>query len=165
MNLVKRIDERINQIEGGLLILLLGIMVVLAFLQVVLRDLFSTGIAWGDILLRQLVLWIGFLGGALATSKQRHIHIDALAHFMSPRVKAGVGIFTNLFGAVICAILCQASLRFLESEIEANTMILAQIPVWYAEIIIPVGFGLHVIHFLIRASLSTSEAFQKESAG
>lgn len=163
MKLVQKIDQWFNRLEGGLLIFLLSIMVILAFLQVALRNLFSTGIPWGDILLRQIVLWLGFLGGTLATSKERHIHIDAFAHFMSPRVKAAVRIFTNLFGAVVCLILAQAAVRFVQSEIEANTMMFKQIPVWYAEVIIPFGFGLHAIHFLIRSSLSASEALQKES--
>lgn len=164
MKLIQKIDQWINRLEGGLLIFLLSIMVILAFLQVALRNFFSTGIPWGDIVLRQIVLWLGFLGGTLATSQERHIHIDAFAHFMSPKVRAVVRIFTNLFGAVVCVLLFQAAVRFVQSEIEANTMMFKQIPVWYAEVIIPFGFALHAIHFLIRSSLSAREALQKESA-
>jgi TRAP-type C4-dicarboxylate transport system permease small subunit len=40
---------------------------------------------------------------------------------------------------------------FVESEKAAGQMMYQNIPVWYAQIIIPVGFGLLVVHFTIRA--------------
>ncbi len=164
MKIVSLLDEVVNKIEIGMLIFFLSVMVILAFLQVVLRNFFSAGFVWADILLRHLVLWLGFLGGVLATSKHRHINIDAFAHFMSQKVKAGIHVFTDLFAAAICVLLCQASIRFVQSEMEAKSLVFEQIPSWYAQIIIPVGFGLHVFHFLIRSVLSAREAVKKESA-
>ena len=164
MKLLSDLNDRLTKIEGGLVVVLIGIMMILAFFQVVLRSVFSSGFVWADILLRHMVLWIGFLGGALATSKQRHIHIDALAHYVGPRVRAALGVFTNLFGAAVCAALTVASIRFVEGEIQAESMFYERIPSWYAQIIIPVGFSLHVIHFLIRSVLSAREVMEKEAA-
>jgi len=164
MNILQKINTAFNKMEGALLVVLLSIMVVLAFWQVMMRNLFHGGFMWGDILIRHIVLWLGFLGGALATSHQRHIHIDALAHFLSPRVKSVVGIITNLFGAVVCVILLNASLTFIHGEIDAQSMIFEGVPAWYTEIIIPVGFGLHMIHFLLRSGMNAFDAFRKGSA-
>ena len=163
MKILRTIDDRMTVLEGGILIFLLTVMMLLAFFQVVLRSAFSSGIVWADILLRHIVLWLGFLGGALATSKQRHIHIDAFAHYLSPRVRSAFGVFTNLFGAMVCILLTMASVRFIEGEIEANSLVYEGIPSWYAQIIIPVGFGLHVAHFLLRSMLNTGEALRKEA--
>lgn len=154
MKLLKRIDSFLNMLEGGLLIVILGVMMVLAFLQVVLRNAFSEGILWADILTRHLVLWIGFLGAALASSNERHISIDALTRFLSPRTRTAVKALTNLFTAVICYFLLRASQTFVANEILDERMIYGGIPSWYAEVIIPVGFGLLVIHFTIRALLN-----------
>ncbi len=164
MKLLQALDDRLTKLEGGLVILLLGMMVFLAFFQVVLRSAFSSGLVWADILLRHLVLWLGFLGGALATSKGRHIHIDALAHYASPRVRAILGVFTNLFGAAVCVALTMASVSFVRAELEAGSMMFEGVPAWYAQVIIPAGFALHVIHFLIRSFQSAHDATRKEVA-
>ncbi|MCK7524997.1 MAG: TRAP transporter small permease [Ignavibacteriales bacterium] len=64
-------------------------MVLLAFAQVILRNVFGTGLVWGDTIVRHMVLWAGFVGGALASYEGRHISIDALTKFFPPRVKHG----------------------------------------------------------------------------
>lgn len=158
MKLLQKLDAILNKAEGGLLILLLTVMILLAFLQVVLRNAFSSGILWADILLRHLVLWIGFLGAALAASSDRHISIDALTRFLPERVKKGVNGLSYLFAAFICLLFFRAALTFLENERLDGTTVYADIPSWYAEIIIPIGFGLLVVHFVIRAILSAREA-------
>ena len=163
MNIVAAIDDYLKKAELGMIVLFLSVMVVLAFLQVVLRNVFSAGIVWADIVLRHLVLWLGFLGGVLATSNHRHLNIDAFAHFMSERVRASVGVVTNLFGAGICVLLAQASIRFVQGEMEAHSFVLEQIPSWYVQIIIPLGFSVHVIHFLIRSAVSARDAMKKGS--
>ncbi len=161
MKLLRTIDEMLNKLEGGLLILFLAVMVVLAFAQVVLRNAFSAGILWADILLRHLVLWTGFFGAALAASKNRHINIDVLTRFLPERVKSGINILTNLFAATICALLMQAAITFVRQEMADGNVVIEGIPSWYAELIIPVGFGLLVFHFLVRAVVSAGELWEK----
>lgn len=158
MRLLQKIDALLNKAEGGLLILLLAVMILLAFVQVVLRNAFSSGILWADILLRHLVLWIGFLGAALATSSDRHISIDALTRFLPERIKRGVNTLSSLFAAFISFLFFRAALTFIESERLDGSTVYAEIPSWYAEAIIPIGFGLLFIHFLIRAILSGRDA-------
>jgi TRAP-type C4-dicarboxylate transport system permease small subunit len=153
MNLLKRIDKALTRFEGYVLITLLFIMVVMAFLQVVLRNLFSSGILWADIFLRHLLLWLGFLGAAIATSENRHINIDALRRFFSKRMRSAVEVLTDSFAAVICFMLAQASWTFVQGEIADRRVLFGDIPSWYAQVIIPIGFGLLVIHFAIRALL------------
>jgi TRAP-type C4-dicarboxylate transport system permease small subunit len=54
----ERADEIIDRVEQTSLVILLSSMIVIAFLQIVLRNLFSTGLSWGDSLVRNLVLWV-----------------------------------------------------------------------------------------------------------
>ncbi len=161
MTFLLRVDSFLNKLEGGLLILLLALMVLLAFLQVVLRNFFAEGIFWADILLRHLVLWVGFLGAALATSEERHIGIDAFSRMFSARTKAGVRIVTNLFALTVSYLLFNASKKFLQFEREDVRELFLGIPEWYSALIIPVGFGLIMVHFLIRAITSAETVFKK----
>jgi len=161
MKILKTIDSVFNKIEGALLIFLLLVMLFMAFGQVVLRNFFSGGIVWGDILLRHLVLWIGFLGAALATSGERHLNIDILTRYLPGRLKGAVAALSNVFAAVICFLLFRASLTFIEFEISNNSTVFAEVPSWYAQIIIPAGFGLLAFHFIVRAILDAGKTLQK----
>lgn len=162
MSFLKKFDSLLNKFEGALLVLLLAAMVVMAFLQVVLRNGFNSTILWVDILLRHLVLWTGFLGAALATSSQRHINIDAFTRFLSPRVRSIVNSLTSVFAVAMCWFLLQASVTFVKNEMIAGSTIYADIPAWYSALIIPIGFGLLIFHFSLRAILSANAALKNE---
>lgn len=164
MKIIKKIDFVLNKIEGAILIILLLVMLVMAFGQVVLRNFFSGGIVWGDILLRHLVLWIGFLGAALATSGERHLNIDVYTRYLPERWKGAVATIADIFAAVVCCLLFRASLTFIEFEISNTHMVYGEIPSWIAEIIIPAGYALLMIHFSVRAILDANKALQKEQA-
>jgi C4-dicarboxylate transporter, DctQ subunit len=161
MKMLKKLDLTLNKIEGVFLILMLSVMMLVAFGQVMLRNVFHTGINGADILLRHLVLWIGFLGAAIATSEERHINIDALRRFLSPRIRSAVDVLTDLFAAVICFFLMNAARVFVQSEMADQRMVYQDIPAWYVQVIIPIGFGLLVVHFTIRAILRAHSALTK----
>lgn len=150
MKLLQRIDDVLGRGEGALLIALLSVMVVLSFVQVVLRNLFSESLLWGEIVLRHMVLWIGFLGAARATGEGRHISVDAFTRFLSPRMKTVARVLTNSFAVVVCYFLLSASLKFLADEVEAGNTLHGDVPSWYSQIIIPIGFTLIIIHFVLR---------------
>lgn len=163
MKVLKTLDAALNKVEGVLLILMLSIMVVVAFGQVVLREVFHTGLDWGDILLRHLVLWLGFIGAAIATSKERHINIDALRRFLPQRVRSAVDVFTDLFAASICFLLMKAAYVFVQSEASFQRMIFENIPSWYVQMIIPIGYGLLIVHFTLRALIRANTALAKDA--
>lgn len=157
-----KIESFLTRVEGYLLTFLLSVMVVLAFVQVALRNFLSSGIFWADPLLRQLVLWVGFLGAALATSEARHIRVGVLRKFLSARGRAAVDACTDLFAALICSLLLKASWVFLQSEMADQRTLFAGMPSWPVQTILPLGFGLLLLHFLIRAILHVQAARNKD---
>lgn len=124
-------------------------MVLLSFLQVMLRNFFHTGIHGADIFLRHMVLWITFLGASLATGSDRHINIDILTQFLPGSLKGIRGIVINLFALLVCFILFIASWRFVAMEREGGSILFGQTPVWIMQIIIPLGFFLISFRFLV----------------
>lgn len=152
MKVIEKINSWIEKAETAVLVAVLGSMVLFAFLQVVLRNIFHEGILWGDILLRHLVLWVGFIGASLATREQKHINIDLFSRFMSERGKKVVRILTNLFSVFICYLLADASWTFVQDEKMMGTEIFTDIPAWYFQTILPIGFFLMALRFLILAA-------------
>jgi TRAP-type C4-dicarboxylate transport system permease small subunit len=149
MKAIEKLNSWIERAETIVLVSVLAVMVIFAFLQVVLRNIFHEGILWGDILLRHLVLWVGFIGASLATREQKHINIDLFGRFLSDKGKKIVRLITNLFSVFICYILANASWTFVQDEKMMGTEIFSDIPAWYFQTIIPIGFFLMSIRFLI----------------
>jgi TRAP-type C4-dicarboxylate transport system permease small subunit len=139
----------LHRLEDGLLALTLGLLILLAPLQLFLRNFFDSGIGWGDPLLRVLVLWVGMLGALAATRGRRQISIDLLSHAVGERVRSGVGVVTSLFTALVCAVVAYHSARFVASEIEHEAIAFAGVPAWTCEIVIPVVLGLIALRYAL----------------
>jgi TRAP-type C4-dicarboxylate transport system permease small subunit len=146
----ERIDEIIGSLEQILLGILLGTMIFVAFIQIVLRNILSTGLAWGDELVRNLVLWTGFIGAAVATREGKHISIDVVSRWISGKRKTVIEIITNGFSMSVCALLTFAALKFVRNEIQMKSVLFLEIPSWASEIILPVTFGVMTFRFCLR---------------
>ena len=156
---LQRLDIALSRFENVLIITTLGIMVILSFLQVLLRNFFNTGILWGDIFLRHLVLWVGFIGASLATREERHINIDILTRFISKKLVPFVKIIIDIVAVIICIILAKASYVFLQYEIEAETILFKNVPSWYFQIILPLGFALIGFRFFLKIIEQITQLF------
>ena len=151
MNRLKRLDETLDRIETVIVVLFMSAMMGIAFLQIVLRNVFTTGLTGGELILRNLVLWIGFLGATLATREGKHINIDAISRSLPPFSRAVVETCVHLFSSLICGLLTYASLKFIGNEAEMGTMTLVRIPTWILEAVLPLTFGLMAFRFALRA--------------
>lgn len=141
----------IHLFEDGLLILTLSAMSLLALSQIILRNLFDTGIEWSDPLLRVLVLWLGLLGAIAATRQNRHITIDVASRLLPHSGRMITGVISNLFSAVICAVISYHAAVFVVMEYEDGITAFADMPAWLCESIIPLGFGLMALRFLVNS--------------
>lgn len=126
-------------------------MILLAAFQIVSRNLFSFGLLWGEPLLRVLVLWLALLGAMAATRDGNHIKIDVLPRFLPRRVNHYVRRVTDLFSALVCALLAWHAARFVHAEWQDGLEMFAGIPSWAFELIIPFGFGIMALRFLLHA--------------
>ena len=163
MKLLGLLDRFFYRIEYALIVLFLGSMILLAFTQVVLRNIFGTGIVWADTIVRHLVLWLGFMGAAVATSDERHISIDAFTKFFPARIKHAVMILTSLFAVVVCYYLGTAAWGYvLEERTNGGDLVLG-IPTWVALLIIPSGYFLLAFHFLVKVVQNIVRVFSNET--
>lgn len=139
------------------LILLLASMILLSFSQVVMRNFFSFGFIWISDFLRAEVIWITFVGAALATEYKRHIRIDVLTRLI--RNKPTIRVFdalADLFTACISALLFVAAVQYIALMKPYSTdVLILGIEEWMIRLVIPYAFaamtircGLFVANFL-----------------
>lgn len=151
MRLIRQLENILGKIETLTVTVLLSLMILIAFGQVILRNVFNEGILWGDIFIRQLVLWVGFLGASLAVRDSKHISVDFLPHILPKTWGKLIQFIVNITAGIISGFLALAALRFVQFEMEGSATLFLNIPVWIFQIILPYSFCVISARFLIKA--------------
>lgn len=151
MRVVRQIDFFLGRIETVLVVFLLSLMILFSFGQVILRNFFHHGILWADIFIRQLVLWVGFLGASLAVRESKHISIDFLPHFLPTSWGKPLQATIDLAAGVISGFLAWAAWRFVHFEMEGGTTLFLDLPAWLFQTVLPYSLGVICGRFLLRA--------------
>ena len=148
---LKRLDRVGRALEDIVLVVMLTSMIVLAFGQIVLREIFETGIIWADELVKLMVLWLAMVGSVAASRDDRHIRIDALSHVLPGRLVSITRLIVDLFAAAVCGVIAWQAWRYLQLEIEFEDVVLVDTPAWLAHVVIPGAFLLICYRFIILA--------------
>ena len=160
---IGRVTTVLHRVEDGLLALILTAMILLASAQIVLRNLFDSGLLWSDPLLRVMVLWLGLLGALAATRDDKHIVIDLLLRLTAPRWHAPVRAVTATFTAAVTAIIAYHATRFVHEDYLAGTKVFWEVPAWTTELILPLAFGLMTLRFALQALRNVRATLHGES--
>lgn len=163
LGFLKAIDLTFARIVELLLIVLLLVMMFLVAGQVILRNVFSSGISWADIASKHMVLWVAFLGAMLATRGRQHIAIDALTRLFPRKTRNSIRIVLDLLAAYIAFVLAKAAYAFVIDERAMGTMLFDDFPVWIAQIIIPFGFAMISLEYLIGVGLDVWRIYKDSS--
>jgi TRAP-type C4-dicarboxylate transport system permease small subunit len=150
-NLLSKLDRFSRLLENFALVTLLSGMIVLAVSQIVLREVFDTGIIWADELVKLMVLWLAMFGSVAASRDDRHIRIDVLSHLLPERLVSVSRALVDVFAAIVCAVIAWQAWRYLQLEIEFEDRVLVDTPAWIAHIVIPLAFALVSYRFVILA--------------
>lgn len=134
----------LHRFEDALIVLVLAGMILLAVLQILLRNFFGMSLTWVEPLLQNAVLWIGLLGAMIASRHDDHISIDALSHYLSERLLRWLAVCVDLFTCAVCAVAGWYSLNAVRDEAEFGGALLSigdvAVQGWWLQVIIPLGF-------------------------
>lgn len=139
-------------IENGVLVGLLAAMIVLAVGQVVLRNLFSIGFVWTDPVTRLLVLWVGLMGAMVASRNDEHINMDIVSRWLPAPLQRFTHVVTSFFTFAVCAAVAYNAGRLVYFDYRDGLMVFGFFPAWIAETIVPFGFAVIGLRYLLRGS-------------
>jgi len=142
-----RFEKNLVRVESIIAATSLFLLLALSLFQIFTRNVLDFGYAEIEIINRNLLIICGAMGAVLATSKLRHIKIDALTVFMSERQISLLRCPLSLFSAIICLLMSYYAGIFVMDEWQyapANER-------WALpfNFIYPFGFGLLSLHFLL----------------
>lgn len=156
------LEHVLTRVELGTAMLAFSAMLALSLADIIGRNLLHATLPGGDLVLRQLVLWVALPGAALAVAAQRHLHLDPANLAARPAWQKLTAIPFNLMAALVCALLTQAAWAFWQDEWRYQSAD----AVWLAwlGLILPVAFGLLALHFLLRAVLVLPDSARPDHA-
>ncbi|MBS0583104.1 MAG: TRAP transporter small permease [Proteobacteria bacterium] len=141
----------LHRIENGILTVLVLILVALAGAQIIMRNVFGGGFSWADPFLRTLVVWTAMLGALAAVREDKHIAVDVLQRFLPPGAQRLARVLTLLFAAAVCAALAWYGWGLVGVDLDGDAKSEFGLPNWLLESILPIGFGLMALRFVVRA--------------
>ncbi len=155
MPFLKKLRDGLIQLETWLAATSLLLLLILALLQILDRNLFNAGIADADTLTRYLVLYVTFFGAAVAVDRDRHIKIDVCCSMLQPATVAKLYRPMRALAAVICAFFTDAAIRFWQDSWQfapghEHWLVLVSL-------IIPVGFALLTLQFVLASILGQDD--------
>ena len=145
-----------------MIIVLLWLMVVLTFVQVCLRGLYTHGhfhwanslmghLDWSESFVRLLVLWLTFLGASLLTGENKHIKIDLFSTVLPPKWQRIREFILSVVSVLISAIMLKVCTEYVKMEMEFGGRMFLHLPNWIGQLILPIGFTMILFRFLLRA--------------
>ena len=140
--------------EGLLISLALAGLVLLPLAEILLRKFFRAGIGGATAVQQHLTLFVGLLGGALAAREGRLLSLSTLKEFLPARWQVCAQVYSSALAAGISGFLCVAAVQLVRMEREAGQTLAYGIPLWMAQAVMPVAFGLIALRLLWRAAES-----------
>jgi len=155
----------LQKIESGLLAVILFLLIVLAAWQVLARNFFDGGLLWGDGFVRVAVLWVTLIGAMVASRTDDHIRMDVISRYLPEGLRRLSARLTAVFTALICGLFAWFSTTFVIEEMEYGTMAFGEVPAWACALVMPVGFGIMALRYVLHAvSLPPKKEEQEKEA-
>ena len=153
-----KVDRVLAAVVSALVVFFLASMVLISFSQVVLRNFFSTGIGWADMVMRYFVIAVGMFGGVLAARQGRQISIDILSRVVPNRFRPILSWIIGIFTIIVSVAMGRAAMVFVQGERQFGSEIYPGLAAWYFELLIPVGFFLIALQVLLNLLLGRKVA-------
>lgn len=139
----KRIGSIYNYAEEILLVVCIITMVLVVFLQVIMRYVFNNSLSWSEELARMIFIWASWIGISFGQKRGEHIKIILLTDNLRGKAKLIVLFIADICTLAILIVLIIKGYEVMEkiSMLGAKSPAL-YIPKWVPYASIPISCGL-----------------------
>lgn len=142
MKVISKICDIIFNLLKYIVAAFMIVMVILTFVEVIRRYFFGLNWMWSEILVRYMIVWCTFLGGAAAYRVGQLTKFDLVLNKFNDTVKQILGIFCNVVILAFAAWLIQKGVEtFLKPSIANQISVELGISVKWVYLAIPIGFA------------------------
>jgi len=129
----------------------LSLMTLLPVIEMVSRQFRWPGIPGSAVVVQQLTLWIGMLGGMLASRSDRLLGLSS-SSFLPESWRDPAKVLSGTALAAVSTCLAWASYVFVTSERDSGSYLLPGLPKWVALSIMLIGFAVIGLRAVLHAS-------------
>jgi TRAP-type C4-dicarboxylate transport system permease small subunit len=159
MKLGKLIDPGIPIFGGALL----AMMVVLTFLQIVLRECFHLTLNWSDEVARFCLTWLALFGSIWATKNNQHLNTGLKLHKkLNERQISLIDGILDLVIAFIAAVVAYQTAIFAFTTMGADSLSIPWLKMGYVFIALPLFMLAVVYYYLISFFKNITRNFKKK---
>lgn len=142
---MKRVCANIDEIASAVVMVF---MLILAFVNVVARYVFSASLSYTEEITTMLLVLISVLGAGIAAKKKAHLGLSALTDLFPQKYQRFVDFYSNFLGAVISAILIFTGIKMTINEYTLGQISIGlQVPTWIYCLFVPIGAASMTFHF------------------
>lgn len=154
-----------NHLEEIILVAMFAVLVVVIFLQVIMRFVFNNSLSWSEALARLLFVWLTWMGVSIGAREGEHIRITAITEKLPFRLSQLVNIVSEAIVIVICVITMYYGVELCDMlfRLNAEDAALHISQVWgYAAV--PVGCGLQIFRCIVSIVMSVKNLIHPSAA-
>lgn len=149
MNKLTRNLEHFTRFVEQFCTILFIVMTSITFFQVVGRYVFGKSFFWAEEMARFSMIWIAFLGSAVAVSERAHTRIDFFINLLSPRIRKYVEIFDATACLIFIVVVSYNSIGMVKITMR-NLSTGLRVPLSIIYIALPVSGILMILYFIIQ---------------
>ncbi len=141
----------VRHLEHGFLVVALLAAMFLPLADTLGRP-FGLHVPAGADYLQQVVLWLAFLGGLVATREHRHLSLSTAELFGHGSVRRFGRVLAAAVSAATVGILTYAAIGLVLANRQEGRTLMGGVPVWVLELVMPAALGLMALRFAWAAS-------------
>lgn len=142
-----------ERLEKGALVAAFLLAIVLPLADTLGRPLGGLHVPGSASYLKQITLWLAFLGGLLAVREGKHLTLSTVELFPEgSRRRRVVRVLTYAVAAAVTAVLAYGSFEVVMADRQQGQLLPIGLPVWVSECVMPLAFALMAVRFVVRAS-------------
>ena len=147
--IIETADRYLTYFENTAVVVFLSAASLLAFVEVVLRYVFSTSIIWSTDVVVVCIIWAVFIGLSMALRKGAHIKVEVVVDLFSGKKKLAIVLLSTVTGLIFALFLFFYSIKyaaFLKDSEEVS--VTTDIPEYIYFLALPIGGLLLSIRYI-----------------
>jgi TRAP-type C4-dicarboxylate transport system permease small subunit len=136
----------INKSFEFFLVAIVALQAILLMVGVLFRYAFDSPIVWGDEIVRYSLIWMTFIGTAMATKENQHIRVDVIDQVLSKRGQKITDGFVDVVVVAFMVFLIHYGIRMTDFQRGMYGETLSWFSYAYVYVSIPIGAFFTIVY-------------------
>lgn len=146
---IKKTSETLVRIEEVLIGLVVLGVTVLLFVNAVLRYGFDSSLYWAEEFIRYALIWITFIGSAIAFRNESHFGVDLILRVKSEKFVKAVRLLNDIICFIFCGFVAYYGYKMVVFNMgTGQTSPAMQIELWKVYLIIPLSGVVSMVYIV-----------------